>query len=146
MLFRWSHAELPILGYDQIVDQMTSLESAFVDAVGVVPTYMRPPYLAVNDYVLSVMGDLGYHVIGASIDTKDYENDHPDLIGRSVAKFNRELDQGGTIILSHDIHEQTVRTLTHIMLDEIYERGMMRKSHFLILPLHLLGRAFGGFD
>lgn len=94
MLFRWSHAELPILGYDQIVDQMTSLESAFVDAVGVVPTYMRPPYLAVNDYVLSVMGDLGYHVIGASIDTKDYENDHPDLIGRSVAKFKSRVGPG----------------------------------------------------
>lgn len=118
---------------------MTTLESAFADAVGLVPTYMRPPYLAVNDYVLSVMGDLGYHVIGASIDTKDYENDHPDLIGRSVAKFNRELDQGGTIILSHDIHEQTVRTLTHIMLDEIYERGMMRKPPFLFMPLHILG-------
>ncbi|KAL4785293.1 hypothetical protein BJX76DRAFT_356313 [Aspergillus varians] len=120
----WGHAELPVLGYDQIVEQMTLLESAFAEAVGVIPTYMRPPYLAADDYVLGVMADLGYHVIGASVDTKDYENDHPDLIGRSVAKFNRELDQGGTIVLSHDVHEQTVHTLTHIMLDEIYERGL----------------------
>ncbi|KAL4817445.1 hypothetical protein BDW67DRAFT_159524 [Aspergillus spinulosporus] len=120
----WGHPDLTVLSYDQIVDQMTQLESAFAAAVGVVPTYMRPPYLAANDYVLSVMGELGYHVIGASVDTKDYENDHPDLIGRSVARFNQELDQGGTIILSHDIHEQTVRTLTYIMLEEVYERGL----------------------
>ncbi|KAL6234501.1 hypothetical protein BDW75DRAFT_251406 [Aspergillus navahoensis] len=120
----WGHPDLTVLSYDQIVDQMTRLESAFAASVGVVPTYMRPPYLAADDYVLSVMGELGYHVIGASVDTKDYENDHPDLIGRSVAKFNKELDQGGTIVLSHDIHEQTVRTLTQIMLEELYERGL----------------------
>jgi peptidoglycan/xylan/chitin deacetylase (PgdA/CDA1 family) len=93
---------------------------------------MRPPYLAANDYVLNVMAELGYHVIGASVDTKDYENDHPDLIGRSVAKFNQELDQGGTIVLSHDIHEQTVRSLTQIMLEEVYERGLQRKPHFAL--------------
>ncbi|KAL3476963.1 hypothetical protein BJX99DRAFT_226838 [Aspergillus californicus] len=120
----WGHANLPVLGYDQIVDQMTQLEADFSQAVGVIPNYMRPPYLAANDYVLSVMADLGYHVIGASVDTKDYENDHPDLIGRSVERFNRELDEGGSIILAHDIHEQTVRTLTHIMLEEIYDRGL----------------------
>ncbi|KAL4941835.1 hypothetical protein BDV06DRAFT_173240 [Aspergillus oleicola] len=120
----WGHPELPVLGYDQIVEQMTSLEAAFKAAVGVTPTYMRPPYLSTNDYVLGVMAELGYHVIGASVDTKDYENDHPDLIGRSVEKFNRELDQGGTIVLAHDVHEQTVRTLTRIMLEEVYERGL----------------------
>ncbi|KAL4739395.1 hypothetical protein BDV11DRAFT_117807 [Aspergillus similis] len=120
----WGHTDLTVLSYDEIVDQMSRLESAFEASVGVVPTYMRPPYLAADDYVLSVMGELGYHVIGASVDTKDYENDHPDLIGRSVAKFNQELDQGGTIVLSHDIHEQTVRTLSHIMLEEVYERGL----------------------
>ncbi|KAL4886926.1 hypothetical protein BJY04DRAFT_176832 [Aspergillus karnatakaensis] len=120
----WGHANLLVSNYDQIVEQMAMLESAFISAVGVIPSYMRPPYLAANDYVFSVMAELGYHVIGASVDTKDYENDHPDLIGRSVEKFNRELDQGGTIVLAHDIHEQTVRTLTRIMLDEIYERGL----------------------
>ncbi|KAL4923845.1 chitin deacetylase [Aspergillus undulatus] len=120
----WGHPELPVLGYDQIVEQMTSLEAAFSAAVGVIPTYMRPPYLSANEYVFGVMADLGYHVIGASVDTKDYENDHPDLIGRSVEKFNRELDQGGTIVLAHDVHEQTVRTLTRIMLEEVYERGL----------------------
>ncbi|KAI9375207.1 hypothetical protein BJX61DRAFT_193579 [Aspergillus egyptiacus] len=120
----WGHPNLETLGYDQIVEQMTSLESVFSEAAGVIPSYMRPPYLAANDYVLGVMADLGYHVIGASVDTKDYENDHPDLIGNSIAKFNRELDQGGSIVLAHDIHEQTVRTLAHIMLDEVYERGL----------------------
>ncbi|KAL2870413.1 chitin deacetylase [Aspergillus lucknowensis] len=136
----WGHPNLPVLSRDQIIQQMTLLESAFESIVGVVPTYMRPPYLSVSDYVLGVMADLGYHVIGASVDTKDYENDHPDLIGRSVEKFNLELDQGGTIILAHDIHEQTVHTLTHIMLDEIVQRGLQRKSLFcLFVPVSTSG-------
>ncbi|KAL2858039.1 hypothetical protein BJY01DRAFT_242105 [Aspergillus pseudoustus] len=120
----YNHPDLTTLDDASIVDQMARLEAQFVEAVGVIPTYMRPPYLAVNDHILGVMAALGYHVIGASVDTKDYENDHPDLIGRSVERFNRELDQGGTIILAHDVHEQTVRTLASIMLDEIFERGL----------------------
>ncbi|KAL3464995.1 hypothetical protein BJX64DRAFT_74924 [Aspergillus heterothallicus] len=122
----YNHPDLTTLDDASMADQMTRLEAQFMEAVGVIPTYMRPPYLAVNDHVLGVMADLGYHVIGASVDTKDYENDHPDLIGRSVERFNRELDQGGTIVLAHDVHEQTVHTLTSIMLDEIFERGLRR--------------------
>ncbi|RDW93838.1 chitin deacetylase [Aspergillus mulundensis] len=119
----YSHADLTTLGDDQITEQMTSLETALQASTGVIPVYMRPPYLAVNDHVLSVMADLGYHVIGASVDTKDYENDHPDLIGHSVEKFTTQLDQGGTIVLAHDIREQTVRTLVRIMLDKLADRG-----------------------
>ncbi|KAL4804449.1 hypothetical protein BDV18DRAFT_162213 [Aspergillus unguis] len=118
------HADLTTLGYDQIVAQMSTLESAIVDAVGVAPRYMRPPYLAIDDYVLGVLGDLDFRVIGASVDTKDYENDDPNLIGNSIAKFNQELDQGGTIVLSHDTHEQTVRTLAPTMLEELAQRGL----------------------
>jgi peptidoglycan/xylan/chitin deacetylase (PgdA/CDA1 family) len=36
---------------------------------------MRPPFLRHTPVVLGAMADLGYHVIGASVDTKDYEND-----------------------------------------------------------------------
>jgi peptidoglycan/xylan/chitin deacetylase (PgdA/CDA1 family) len=112
------------LDYPAIVAQMTQLEDAFMQVLGFYPAYMRPPFLAFNGVVLSAMGDLGYHVISASIDTKDYENDHPDLISHSFEKFRAELDAGGSIILSHDVHEQTVHTLTRAMLEEIRARGL----------------------
>ncbi|KAF4215220.1 hypothetical protein CNMCM6805_008431 [Aspergillus fumigatiaffinis] len=120
----WGHPYLTSLDYPAIVAQMTQLEDAFMQVLGFYPAYMRPPFLAFNGVVLSAMGDLGYHVISASIDTKDYENDHPDLISHSFEKFRAELDAGGSIILSHDVHEQTVHTLTRAMLEEIRARGL----------------------
>lgn len=107
---------------------MRELEDAFEEVVGAVPTYMRPPFLAVDGKVLSAVVNLGYHVIGASIDTKDYENNSPDLISRSFEKFRAELNAGGTIVLSHDVHEQTVYSLTRMMLEEIFARGLQRMS------------------
>ena len=107
---------------------MTELEDAFEEVVGVIPRYMRPPFLAVDGKVLSAMANLGYHVIGASIDTKDYENNSPELISRSFEKFRAELNAGGTIVLSHDVHEQTVYSLTRMMLEEIFARGLQRMS------------------
>jgi peptidoglycan/xylan/chitin deacetylase (PgdA/CDA1 family) len=124
VVLSWGHPYLTSLDYPAIVAQMTQLEDAFMQVLGFYPTYMRPPFLAFNGLVLSAMGDLGYHVISASIDTKDYENDHPDLIPRSFEKFRAELDAGGSIILSHDVHDQTVHTLTRAMLEEIRTRGL----------------------
>lgn len=108
---------------------MTQLEDALKQIVGIAPRYMRAPYFAVNDVVLGAMADLAYHVIDASIDTKDYENDDPALIGNSVNKFKAGLDAGGSIVLSHDVHEQTVHTLAQAMLDEIKARGLTGMFH-----------------
>lgn len=114
---------------------MTQLEGAFSRIVGFFPTYMRTPYLLFNDVVLTAMDDLGYHVIGASIDTKDFENDHPDLSWRSFEKFRAELDAGGTVVLAHDTHENTVEVLVDNMLEEIEMRGLssMPGSYSVVL-------------
>ncbi|KAJ5155244.1 hypothetical protein N7492_008047 [Penicillium capsulatum] len=120
----WNHPFLHTLDYPAIVTQMTQLEDAFSRIVGFFPTYMRTPYLMFNDVVLTAMNDLGYHVIGASIDTKDFENDHPERSWVSFEKFRGELDTGGTIVLAHDTHETTVEVLVDNMLDEIEMRGL----------------------
>lgn len=125
-LTSWGHPYLTILDYPTIVAQMTQLEAAFEEIVGFVPVYMRPPYLALNDVVHAAMADLGYHIIGASIDTKDFENNNPELIMNSVAKFKAELGDGD-IVLAHDVHEQTVYTLAREMLEEVFSRGLWRK-------------------
>lgn len=102
---------------------MTDLEDAFMRILGFFPTYMRAPYLMVTADVLNAMTALEYHIIGASIDTKDYENDHPDDSWRSFEKFRAELDAGGTIVLAHDSHQTTVEILVDNMLAEIALRG-----------------------
>lgn len=109
---------------DSLTAQMTELEDAFVQIIGAFPVYMRPPYLHHDAALLQAMSEMGYHIITAGIDTKDYENDSPDLIGNSLALFRAGLDAGGTIILAHDVHQQTVDNLVQAMLDEIRARGL----------------------
>ena len=103
---------------------MTMLEDEFLQILGYFPFYMRLPYLVSNDAVLAAMMELGYHVIGVSLDTKDYENDDPSLIWKSFEKFRVELDVGGSIVLSHDTHLNTVEILVENMLQEIRSRGL----------------------
>ncbi|KAJ5756131.1 hypothetical protein N7533_005674 [Penicillium manginii] len=120
----WSHPYLETLDHASVLSQMTLLEDEFVQIIGKFPSYMRIPYLSSNDAILAAMAELGYHVIGASIDTKDYENDDADLIWKSFEKFRQELDAGGSIVLSHDTHLYTVETLAENMLKEIQSRGL----------------------
>lgn len=119
------------LDYPTIISQMTQLENAFIDIIGGFPVYMRPPYLHADGTVLQAMGDMGYHVISASIDTKDYENDSPDLVWRSLDKFRAGLDGAGSIVLAHDVHQQTVIQLVQDMLEEVRARGLTREFLFL---------------
>lgn len=104
---------------------MTTLEAVFQSNIGRIPTYMRPPYLEVDDSVLSTMTGLGYHVIGTDLDTKDYENNSPASIHTSVENFRQGLDAGGSIVLAHDVKEQTVEVLAREMLNMVQERGLV---------------------
>ncbi|CAG7962524.1 unnamed protein product [Penicillium nalgiovense] len=121
---RWNHPSLDTLPYEEIVQQMTLLEETFMGILGFFPTYMRPPFLRHTPVVLGAMADLGYHVIGASVDTKDYENDNPDTNWVSFEKFLREVDAGGTIVLAHDSHQHTVEILVDNMLADVERRGL----------------------
>ncbi|GMG11061.1 unnamed protein product [Aspergillus oryzae var. brunneus] len=117
----------------QIVQQMTKLEGILQSAMGDIPTYMRPPYFEVNEQVLAAMNELGYKVIQSSIDTKDYENNDVSRIDISYEKFVNELNAGGSIVLAHDIHEQTVVSLARRMMEEIKAKGF--KSMFFLFSL-----------
>ncbi|KAL2861826.1 hypothetical protein BJX68DRAFT_260628 [Aspergillus pseudodeflectus] len=121
----YTHASLPSLGHDGIVSEMTSLDAVIRPALGVTPSYMRPPYLEVNDLVLQVMRDYDYRVISTSVDTKDYENqDANAIINTSFQLFLDQLNAGGSIVLAHDIHYWTVASLAERMLEEVNARGL----------------------
>ncbi|CEN60494.1 hypothetical protein ASPCAL02931 [Aspergillus calidoustus] len=120
----FSHPSLPTLSHDAIVLEMTRLEDVLIPIIEQIPTYMRPPYFDISDEVLATMSELGYKVITASIDTKDYEHDTKDGVLVSYNKFLNELDAGGSIVLSHDTHYWTGASLVERMLIEISERGL----------------------
>ncbi|EAU39395.1 conserved hypothetical protein [Aspergillus terreus NIH2624] len=119
----YDHGHLPNLSRGEIQKKMYAVETAIRDILGYAPTYMRPPYLESTPFVNKVMGEMAYHVIGADVDTKDYENDNPWLIGNSFDKFVAQLDAGGSVVLLHDI-EPMVTTLTRMILDELDSREL----------------------
>jgi peptidoglycan/xylan/chitin deacetylase (PgdA/CDA1 family) len=125
-MYRYNHLSLDTLPYPEIIHQMTTLEETFTRILGFFPTYMRPPFLRHTPVVLTAMADLRYHVIGASVDTKDYEHDDPDTNWVSFEKFRREVDAGGSIVLAHDAHRYTVELLVKNMLEEVERRGLIR--------------------
>lgn len=103
---------------------MDQLSTALRNIIGKVPRYMRPPYFATDDSVLQTMGELNFHVIQASIDTLDWQNDSESAIGTSVQIFKDGLAQGGTIELSHDVHQWTANTLVQVMINEVKAKGL----------------------
>ena len=107
---------------------MHQLENALVSIIGKKPTYIRPPYFEANTLVQKTLGELGYHIITADIDTKDYDNDKPDKIKNAVQNFKDGLQRGGTIELSHDVHEWTANVLVQAMIDEVKNKHLKGKT------------------
>ncbi|KAL4938529.1 hypothetical protein BDV06DRAFT_231696 [Aspergillus oleicola] len=122
----YDHSSLPSLGDAGIRSEMTRLDDVIRPALGVVPSYMRPPYLETSAAMLQTMADMNYRVISASIDTKDYENqDANAIINVAFQNFVDQLNAGGSIVLSHDIHYWTVASLAERMLQEVQTRGLV---------------------
>lgn len=120
----WAHADLATLDRAGIVSQMNQLSTALRGIIGKAPRYMRSPYFSTSDLALQTLRELNFHVIHASIDTLDWQNDSESAIETSVQLFNDGLDQGGTIELSHDVHQWTANTLVQAMIDELNSRQL----------------------
>ncbi|PWW77405.1 Carbohydrate Esterase Family 4 protein [Tuber magnatum] len=118
----WDHWDLDTLSESDRRFQMTRLEQALVSIIGKYPTYMRPPYIRCESACRTTMDDLGYHVIIWDLNTDDYNNDSPELIENSKRIVRDEI-QGTSpadrnfMSIAHDIHEQTVVSLTEYQID-----------------------------
>lgn len=125
----WTHRNLNEVSNYVRETEMIYNEMAFRNLIGVIPTYMRPPFLECNakSGCMDTMDKLGYHVINTNLDTKDYENDSPSLIHVSEDRFSSIQSSDETnhdyIVLAHDVHYQTVVSLTEYMIDVSRSRG-----------------------
>ena len=134
-LIRWSHANLTkVPDRAGIIAEMNKLDDALFKIMGKTPTYMRPPFYETDGYTLPVMQDLGFHVIQSDIDTWDWAWNSEALIQNSIDKFNKGLDAGGTLELSHDVGEWTVKRLVPAMIAAVKDRGL--KGTLWIIFLH----------
>lgn len=94
----------------QITTEMTKVEQALVNLIGIKPAYMRPPYLETSGQFLPTMKELGYKVITNDVDSGDWNNQSPQ---QSQQKFQQAGASGnGHIPLMHETYAGTVNTLT----------------------------------
>ncbi|KAI5194639.1 glycoside hydrolase/deacetylase [Aureobasidium subglaciale] len=109
----WTHPQtLDSMSVAQLTTEMQKLETAFVNIIGVKPTYMRPPYLKTGGNVPTAMRNLGYKMITDSVDSQDWN-------GLSVATSEQRFrsagpktsDGFGHISLLHETYANTVRDL-----------------------------------
>lgn len=125
----WTHRSLDKVNKTVQFSEIIYNEMAFRNIFGWIPTYMRPPYLecSTESGCTDTLETLGYHIITNNIDTKDYLNDSPQNIHLSKERFDKALSpdagKNSYITLAHDVHYETVITLTAYMIELSRQRG-----------------------
>jgi hypothetical protein len=94
---------------------------AFRNVIGMIPTYMRPPYSECSQACSDRLAAMGYHVTYFDLDTQGYLNDSPMLIQNSKDIWMNTINSvdpasSKFLEIEHDIHSQTVYNLTEFML------------------------------
>ena len=111
----WNHPTFTTLSDEAIAAQVNDTSAAIEAATGVPVTYIRPPYGDMNERTRAVAG---LPTILWSIDTNDWQQPGTDAIVSQVLSETVP----DSIVLMHDIHEQTVAGAAQIV-DGLLERG-----------------------
>lgn len=119
----WTHPDLTKLTEEQVIAEMTKLEGAFATILdGKKPTYMRPPYLSVNDSVAATMKKLGYRIIQCDVDSQDWNNLTPE---QSMERIKAAGVVGnGHIPLMHETVKTTPAGLAPLVIQWAKENNL----------------------
>lgn len=115
----WGHPDLATMDEEQALTHMFKNEQALLSVLGVVPTYLRPPYLSTTDETLDVMDELGYHVVNLDLDTSDWASDYAAAEQNFLnAVKSSDPRTSSHIVLAHDIHERTAHEFAEFIIRE----------------------------
>lgn len=115
----WSHPNFGKMSEESVRSQVKRTEDAIANATGTRPTLLRPPYGSVTSRQKHwLRDDLGYEIILWDVDPLDWKNPGPSVVKNRILKETR----AGSIVLSHDIHAQTIEAMPQT-LRELEEKG-----------------------
>src|SRR5580700_2121388 len=115
----WTHPQLSKLSDDRVTAEITKTQDAIKDASGFSPTLLRPPYGAITPRQRAwISSQFGLNVILWSVDPFDWKRPGASVITQRILSQVRP----GAIILSHDIHKQTVDAMP-ATLDGLIAKG-----------------------
>ena len=125
----WTHPQLSKLSDQKVTAEITKTQDAIKEASGFTPTLLRPPYGAITPRQREWIEDqFGLSIILWSIDPFDWKRPGASVITQRILSQARP----GAIILSHDIHKQTVDAMP-ATLD-----GLMRKGFKFVTVSQLI--------
>src|SRR5580700_8679948 len=115
----WTHPQLSKLSDDRVTAEITKTQDAIKDASGYTPTLLRPPYGAITPRQREwIANQFGLNIILWSVDPLDWKRPGASVITQRILSQTRP----GAIILSHDIHKQTVDAMP-ATLDALSAKG-----------------------
>jgi peptidoglycan-N-acetylglucosamine deacetylase len=115
----WTHPQLSKLSDDRVTAEISKTQDAIKDASGFTPTLLRPPYGAITARQREwIQNRFGLNIILWSVDPFDWKRPGASVITQRILSQTRP----GAIILSHDIHKQTVDAMP-ATLDALIAKG-----------------------
>jgi peptidoglycan-N-acetylglucosamine deacetylase len=115
----WTHPQLSKLSDDKVTEEITKTQTAIKNACGYTPVLLRPPYGAITARQKEwIEKQFGLSVIIWSVDPFDWKRPGASVIEERILAGARP----GAIILSHDIHKQTVDAMP-ATLDALAAKG-----------------------
>lgn len=115
----WSHPLLSKMSDASVHSQLKKTHDAIVEACGVAPKTMRPPYGGFTERQRRwSFGEFGYKVILWDVDPLDWKFRNAASVERQILAKTRP----GSIILTHDIHKSTIDAMPST-LDALLAKG-----------------------
>lgn len=134
-----THRLLSKLSDSEILADLHRCENAIVRACGVKPPTMRPPYGGLLQRQREIVhAEFGYPIILWSVDPLDWKRPGASVVGSRILAGA----SAGGIVLSHDLHSQTVDAMPNT-LDTLLRRGFkfVTVSQLLAMKLDTPGTA-----
>lgn len=115
----WSHPSFGKMSDESVRRELRKTDDAIVNACGVRPTLMRPPYGSITARQKRWIHDeFGYRIILWDVDPLDWKRPGASVVTSRIVKETRN----GSIVLSHDIHPGTIEAMPET-LKELEAKG-----------------------
>lgn len=106
-----SHIDFNTVYEPRIRQEMTESKQQIENITGKTPKLFRPPYGSKNDTVTNIAIESDQSIAMWSLDTYDWQHKNPSV---TLDKIKNNA-KPGSIILMHDIHQQTADALPQVM-------------------------------
>ena len=108
-----------VLSEENVRSQIKRTEELITNVIGSRPALFRPPYGSLTPHQKHFIHDeLGYEIILWDVDPLDWKEPGPTVVSNRILKETRP----GSIVLSHDIHAQTIQAMP-ATLTELEAKG-----------------------